>query len=334
MMDRRRVLKGVAAAGASALGGLAPRAAMAEPPPETTRLRLVRTGSTCQAPQYIADELLRLEGFTEIQYVEGGEGQGLAIAKLIATGTADLTMNFVGPLLLRIDAGDPIVLLAGGHVGCFELVGTDRLRTVGDLKGKTVALSERITSDAFFSALVGYVGLDPSRDIQVVIHPPAEAKRLLAAGRIDGLLAFPPWTQEMRAEKVGRVLVNSALDRPWSGYFCCLLASNREFVRRHPVATKRAMRAILKAADLCAAEPDRAARALVDRGFARRLDQAAQLMRDLPYGQWRQFDPEDTVRFYALRLREAGRIRSAPQKLIAQGTDWRILGELRRELKA
>jgi NitT/TauT family transport system substrate-binding protein len=60
------------------------------------------------------------------------------------------------------------------------------------------------------------------------------------------------------------VVVNSSLDRPWTQYFCCMLAGNREFVRKHPVATKRALRAILKAADVCAREPERAARFLVD----------------------------------------------------------------------
>jgi NitT/TauT family transport system substrate-binding protein len=39
------------------------------------------------------------------------------------------------------------------------------------------------------------------------------------------------------------------------------------------------------------------------------------------------------VRFYALRLHEAGMIKAIPQKLIAQGTDWRFLNELRKELK-
>ena len=48
-------------------------------------------------------------------------------------------------------------------------------------------------------------------------------------------------------------------------------------------------------------------------------------MKEIPYGQWREYDPEDTVRFYALRLHEVGMIKSSPQKIIAQGTDWRFL---------
>jgi NitT/TauT family transport system substrate-binding protein len=57
-------------------------------------------------------------------------------------------------------------------------------------------------------------------------------------------------------------------------------------------------------------------------------------MKDVPYARWRDYDAEDTLRFYALRLHEAGMIRSSPQKIIATGTDWRFLNELKRELKS
>ena len=123
------------------------------------------------------------------------------------------------------------------------------------------------------------------------------------------------------------------MDRPWSQYFCWMVLGNREFVLKHPVATKRALRAILKAADICAREPERAARLLVDKGYTDRYHYALQLMKEIPYGQWRDYHPEDTVRFYALRLHEAGMIKSSPQKIIAQATDWRFLNELKQELK-
>jgi NitT/TauT family transport system substrate-binding protein len=130
------------------------------------------------------------------------------------------------------------------------------------------------------------------------------------------------------------VLISTAEDRPWSDYFCCMLFGNREYIRNHPVATKRAMRAILKAADLCATQPERAARMLVGRGFTPRYDDALQTLNDVPYDRWREYDPEDTIRYYALRLYELGAIKSTPQKIIAENTDWRFFNELKRELKA
>ena len=145
--------------------------------------------------------------------------------------------------------------------------------------------------------------------------------------------ASPPEPQEMRAQQIGHVVVNSTVDRPWSQYFCCMLAGNREFVRTHPVATKRVLRAILKAADVCALELAQAAQFIVDKDYTKRYDYALQVMKDIPYGQWREYSAEDTLRFYALRLHEVGMLKSTPQKLLAQGTDWRFFNELRKELK-
>ena len=206
---------------------------------------------------------------------------------------------------------------------------------ITDLRGKSVAVPGLGSSHhLYLSFIVAYVGLDPRKDISWVSAPLAEAKRMLAEGKVDAYLGFAPDPQELRANGVGHVLVNSSLDRPWSQYFCCIVAGNREFVAKHPIATKRALRAILKAADICATEPGRVARFLVARGYAPNYEYALQTMREVPYQKWREYNPEDTVRFYGLRLQEVGMIKSSPQTLIAQGTDWRFLNELKKELKA
>jgi NitT/TauT family transport system substrate-binding protein len=247
----------------------------------------------------------------------------------------DITMQYVGPSIMQLDAGQPITVLAGIQPGCFELFGTQRIRSVRDLKEKTVAIEELAGSEyTFISSMMTHVGLDPRKDVRWLTVPPLEAKELLAEGRIDALLALPPDPQELRARGIGHAVVNSVMDHPWSEYFCCMVVGHREFVRAHPVATKRALRAILKAADVCAADPARAARFLVDNGYAEQYDYALQALREIPYNKWRLYDHEDTVRFYSLRLREGGIVKSSPQKIIAQGTDWRFLNQLKRELKS
>ena len=344
MPSRREFLNRITLAGAATFLGVRPLPVAAEPPPETTRLRLLRAPSICWAPQYIADDLLRAEGFTDITYVEMATG---AVSVRLAAGEADMSLNFVGPNIIRVDAGDPVVFLAGVHVGCFEVFGSDRVQRIRDLKGKTAVVDSLSGSPhTFFATIVAHVGLDPRRDIRWItpesarpeiagarrLPPIEESMRLFTEGKADAFLGFPPQPQELRAQKIGHVLVNSAADRPWSQYFCCLLTASKAFVLRHPVATKRALRAIVKAADLCALDPQRAARALVDKGYTPRYEYALQVMKELPYGKWRENDPEDTLRFYALRLHEAGMIKASPQKILAQATDWRFLNELKKEL--
>ena len=332
IQNRRDFLASLSAAGgAGFLGARTPLAD--EAPLETTTIRLGRLGSLCLAPQYAAEELLRAEGFAEIRYVS--VGPGISTSHKIASGEVDFSLNFAAPLVIPIAAGDPITVLAGVHSGCFELFANERIRRITDLKGKSLGVPSLGSGPhVFVASMLTYVGLDPNKDVKWVTSPSVRPKELFAAGKIDAFLGFPPEPQELRARNIGHVIVNSSVDRPWSQYFCCMLAGNAEFVRQHPIATKRALRAILKITDLCVAEPERVARRLVDGGFTPRYDHALQTLIEVPYGKWREYDPEDTIRFYALRLHEAGMVTSSPNKIIADGTDWRFLKELKRELKA
>jgi NitT/TauT family transport system substrate-binding protein len=254
MPSRREFLGRTILAGA--LSGLWPRAVAAEPPPETARLRLIKIPvyGNCIAPLYMAEELLEAEGFTDVQYVNPKD----SVASALTSGDVDIGMAFLPPLISIIDAGGPLVILAGGHVGCVELIATDRIRSLRDLKGKTVGVTLLGPLSApymFMATFVAHAGLDPRRDINFLARPFAQLTQLLAQGEIDALPVGPPESFEVRAKKIGRVLLNNATDRPWSQYFCCVVAGHREFVRKNPVATKRVLRAVLKSADICALEP-------------------------------------------------------------------------------
>jgi NitT/TauT family transport system substrate-binding protein len=330
LQNRRRFLAALSSAGATGLLGIS-HSTSQEARPETTTIRLVKNAGICIAPQYVAEELLHAEGFTDVQHIVRAPAE---IAGAMGHGEVDLSLHFAALEITAIDAGQPITLLAGVHVGCFELFANESVRSIRDLKGKRVGIQGvGAQGHVFLTSMAAYVGLDPVKDIDWVVSPSPAPMELFAEGKIHAFLGFPPEPQELRARKVGRVVVNSSTDRPWSQYFCCMLAGNRDFVRNNPVATKRAMRAILKAADFCASDPAGAARRMVDTGFTPRYDYAFQSLKEVPYNTWREYQPEDTIRFYSLRLREAGMIKAPPNKIIADGTDWRFLNELKRELK-
>ncbi len=332
IQTRRRFLTALSLAGAAGLIRTS-RALAGEGPLETTSVRFMRTPSLCHAPQFVAEELLRAEGFSEIRYIEGASSA--EINEAVASGKVDFNTHFAPQWASVIDGGGAVTVLSGVHVGCFELFGKEGIRGVGDLKGKTVGVAALGSSDHLFvSVIAAHIGLDPVNDIHWITSQSPTPAELFAEGKIDACLGLPPVPQELRARHLGHVVVNSAMDRPWSQYFCCMLAGNREFVRNHPVATKRVLRAVLKAADLCASEPAAAAQRLVEGRFTARYDDALQTIRDVPYDKWREYDPEDTMRFYALRLHELGFVKSTPQKIIADGTDWRFFDEVKRELKA
>ncbi len=328
--SRRRFLERVTLAGMAGLFGVRPRPVAAEPPPETARIRLVDVPLLCVAPQYLAEELLRAEGFTRIEYVKA-ESAPIAVA----AGDADMSQWGVPETIPLLDQQRPIVVIAGIHAGCWELFANDRVRAIRDLKGRRVAIIDYGSGDhVLLSSMLAYVGIDPRKEIDWVLAPGLLGPiGLFEKGQVDAAFAFPPGPQQLRAKGIGRVIVDTARDRPWSQYYCCVITANREFITRHPIAAKRALRAYLKAADICTQEPERAAQFMASRGHAEDYAMQLNVLKSLPYNRWRQDSPEDTIRFHALRLHEAGMIKSTPQKLITNGTDWRFLTELKKELK-
>jgi NitT/TauT family transport system substrate-binding protein len=318
-------------AGAAGLAGTMPASAAGEPPPETNRIRLQDAPVTCFAPLYVGEALLKAEGFTDVQYVKTPYAQGPSDA--VASGQIDIAQDDAAAYTMQLDRKAPIIVLGGLHTGCWELFAQTSIRSLRELKGKTVAAPEGSSRAAFISAMVSSVGLDPRRDIVWKAHEPEESLRLFEQGKLDALLGFVPEPQVLRAKKVGHVLLDTLNDRPWSQYFCCLAASNQDFVRKNPIATKRALRALLKAVDLCVNQPQTAARLMVNRGAPAGYEYVLQAVREIGYAKWREYAPEDTMRFWSLRLRELGITKSDPKTLLARGTDWRFIDQLRKELK-
>ena len=247
-MRRRELLRGAGAAAAAALAGRS-RTADAEPPPETTRIRpACRSPSMCQAPQYVAEDLLRGEGFADVRYIDQRKDGPRAIADALASGEANINMHFSGPLILRLDVGAPITILAGVHPGCYELFATERVRTLSDLKGKTVGIrGVEGPEHVFLASMLAYVGLDPRKDVRWVTHSTDKSIALLAEGKIDAFMGFPPirrscarGTSDTWSSTAAWTVRGHNTSAAWSRR----TASSCRSIRS---PTKRALRAILKA---------------------------------------------------------------------------------------
>jgi NitT/TauT family transport system substrate-binding protein len=251
-------------------------------------------------------------------------------------GFIDLSCGFSVVDMYNMETENaPYKFLSGFHVGCYALIGSNRVRSVRDLKGKTIWAGslENGGPHLFFSAIVSYVGLDPRKDIKYAWVKKDEAMALFNEGKIDALISFPPGPQELMAKGIGRLLVDTNVDKPWSQYFCCMVSGRSDFVKNNPIATKRALRAVLKAIDLVARDPAPALRELRARNIVKQKDEKymLQTLKEIPYGRWREYNPEDTIRFYALRMRETGMIKANPRQFIDQHADWRFINELKKE---
>ncbi|HEX6119026.1 MAG TPA: ABC transporter substrate-binding protein, partial [Dongiaceae bacterium] len=205
--SRRQFLASLSLAGAAGLVG-APRSLHAEPPPETTTVRLPRwvDGSYCWAGVYVAGELIRAEGLTDVRYVE--VDRSVDQAEWIARGETDFSVNFPPKQIQSIDAGVPIKVLSGLHSGCLELIAKESIRSVTELRGKRVGVDGLNNSrHVWLTLMAAYVGLDPVNDIQWVVSGDATPAQLFAEGKIDAFLGTPPQPQKLRAKKIGHTIL-------------------------------------------------------------------------------------------------------------------------------
>ena len=126
MISRREFVRDCAIAGAMSPVGFSSDLLAAEPAPETSRMRLALIPGSCFAPQYVAEEILRAEGFDDVRYVRMASTAELYPA--LVSGEIDMTMAFIAPFVVQADADPSIVMLAGIHPGCQELFGSSRVQ--------------------------------------------------------------------------------------------------------------------------------------------------------------------------------------------------------------
>src|SRR5947208_16419560 len=106
---RRRVLSAMPFAGVAPFLAM-PRALAADPPPEPPSIRIGTFPFICFAPQLVCEEMLRVEGFTDIRFVDS---RNELLSRLLARNGCDFTTTLAPEFLLTIDAGGPVSMLAG-----------------------------------------------------------------------------------------------------------------------------------------------------------------------------------------------------------------------------
>jgi NitT/TauT family transport system substrate-binding protein len=136
IQSRRHFLAGLSAAGVAGVLGTQ-RSLADEGPPEVTMIRIGKSTGICVAPSYIADDLLRLEGFTDIRSVPAAGG--FTFAQMAGRGEIDFGITFAALLVFHMAAGIPVTALAGVHSGCYELFAHEPIKPSAISRAKGLA---------------------------------------------------------------------------------------------------------------------------------------------------------------------------------------------------
>jgi NitT/TauT family transport system substrate-binding protein len=315
--------------------------AAGEPPPEVTSIRVPRTRSGCNAPFIYAEEFLREEGFAEVRNVFAE--QAYLLIDEVAEGSIDIAYHFIPPLLHAVEHGVPIVMLGPAHTACAQVVAADYVADLADLRGRRLGIAPLSVPQpgdfAFATSLLQWIGISSLDDVELVPVVVADITTGLGSD-FDAVFTYPPLSYSALESRSSsgpgsgqrHIIFDSSVDEPWSRQLCCALFARRQFVEDNPVATKRALRAVLRALDHGASDLGALAGAMLKKGWLAREDYANRALAELTFGAWRTHDLAASMRFYGLYLHEAGLIQSTPEQLIQKGTDLTLFNELKSEL--
>ena len=338
-MSRRGAIRGLGLAGlglgaAAVLGCGGEEKPKAEAPLEVTSLRLPQTPALCDSAQYLAEKYLSQEGFTEVKFVPFQPPK--TSFALVSAGEADFGTDGINNLVARVDAGESLTFLGGFHTGCGAVFGNASIKTVADFKGRTIGVTGtdplvNIDYNALH-ALLGNAGLDPAKDVTFTTRPGPVAQfgQAFNEGKYDGFFTAPPGIYQARAANLGHEVVNLMRDKPWSDNYCCGVVANRAFAQKNPVATKRALRALLKASDEAASQPEQAARYIVDKGYRPSYDDMIASFKEMMHNRWRDMDHEASFRLHTINLKAGGLVKGSADKLVSDGANLSFLSELRK----
>jgi NitT/TauT family transport system substrate-binding protein len=339
LSTRRQLLLRTLGTGAALVAGSALAAcarqseAASLPAPETTTIRIVLPPE-CDPALWLADDFLRDEGFTVVEHVD----TPFTTRGWLKDGSADIAPAHPEFMVATIEAGFPLTVLAPLHSSCLEIWVDPTIATIRDLRGRRISVRVADPSDqffAFFAALLGFSGMDPLKDVHFVEAGIDNYLGMIGAfreGRVEAVLAGGAEGPRLRRLKTrGNVILDTMTDKPWSLYECCHLVANRDWARKNPAAAKRATRAVMRATDRAATNHAQAAHDAVAAGYPRDESLVKAAM-DMCKYNWRDVEPTETLRFFALRLAEAKVITSTPQKIIDSGTDFAFFRQLQSQL--
>jgi NitT/TauT family transport system substrate-binding protein len=311
-------------------GSSAPTATATLGPPETTTIKL--TAGACDSAIFGAEKFLRDEGFTDVQFSDA------ATLTAITAGNANIGNAFPHAFFAGVEGGPKVVALGGLHTGCNEIWAKQGIASVKDLKGKTITVTSKVLTNlnyAWLAMVAKQAGIDP-KDVNFVVQADANSLQLYLDGKDDAIFVATTAAAALKTNPAnkGKMIFSQVNDEPWKSNNCCFIIASESWYRANPIAAKRVMRAIYRTADTLPADRSDAAKLAADKGLfggtpaLANIKEAANMV---PL-DWRSYDVEKAVRFYAPLLTDVGLLKTSTDDLL-KAVDLKIFKELSTELK-
>jgi NitT/TauT family transport system substrate-binding protein len=229
-------------------------------------------GLTCEAPIFVAYEMgfFKEEG-VNVELVRtdwDGLRDGLGL------GRFDANHTLIMYLLKPIEQGLNVKITGGIHTGCLRVQAgiKSSIKSVGDLKGKTIGVPTHIGSPPFLFASRTLVaqGIDPSpekKDVTWLALPPDVLGKAIDDGRVDAIATSDPIGTILLGKGKVKTIADQAVDAPYKDEYCCAAVVSGKLAARDPAAAAKLTRALLKGAKWVAENPAAAGKLSVEKKY-------------------------------------------------------------------
>ena len=193
--------------------------------------------------------------------------EGLDVSIVTTEGTAerkaamvanriDVLGDTVDLLVLSRDEQVPSVAVMELDVsnGADGIIVTDDIKTVADLKGKSIAVQKNFVGESFLLYVLKKYDLSPD-DVELIDMESGAAGAAFVAGSVDVAVTYEPWLSKAKERENGKILISSA-DEP--GVIVDILSVHEDVLAQRPDDIKKLMRAWFRAVDYAKQNPEEA----------------------------------------------------------------------------
>ncbi|MFF4172163.1 ABC transporter substrate-binding protein [Streptomyces sp. NPDC001744] len=240
---------------------------------QSKTINTVTAGTLLRSLGYFEEELARQGRKDGVSYRVSWQDHatGAPITAQMTAGKIDIGSMGDFPLLLNAARGKQLeqptrlVSVTGynlrGGLNTVVTAPDSPLRTLADLKGRTVSTSVGSAADGTLVRALRRAGLDPEKDVRKLNQQPSVGASALAAGSADALSQFVAWPGLLAFQGRARALYDGAeLDLPtFHG-----VTVRERFAKERPAVLDAFLRAQRRATDELRARPVAAAESVAE----------------------------------------------------------------------
>lgn len=238
--------------------------AMKKEPVFGKEIKYMFNGGACVSAKYLAEQL----GYYEEYGINATYVQGASVVEAVGSGQCMWGTDHIATMLVPVTNGVNMTFVAGAHIGCKSIyvpVDSD-IKTVEDLKGKTIAIHDGIgnSDQNICYRLLDEYGVDPTSEVEFLdIADSSATVAAMESGEVDASI-FSDYFVLANYKDEMRYICSITFSEEFQDEPCCVTAMNNDFIKNNPVHAKYVVKAIKRAGEYARLNSEDAVKLMFD----------------------------------------------------------------------